>query len=87
MMKIKTIYIVTYGAFLIGALIMFLAAVLPVFSEYMVVLMYIGGAFGVIGLLFCLSFMHCKPCPGCRDFMVIKKSPNIYCPCCKEQIS
>jgi len=87
MMKVKTINIITYGAFLFGAIIMFLAAVLPVFSEYMVILMYSGGAFGVIGLLFCLFFMRCRPCPGCRDFVVIKESSVIYCPCCKEQIS
>ena len=87
MMKVKTINIITYGAFLFGAVIMLLAAVLPVFSGYMVILMYSGGAIGLSGLLFCLSFMRSRPCPGCRDFMIIKESSGIYCPCCKEQIS
>ena len=86
MMKVKTINIITYGAFLLGAVTMFLAAVLPVFSGYMTILMYSGGAIGIFGLLFCLSFMHSRPCPGCRDFMVLKKSSVVYCPCCKEQI-
>jgi len=84
MMKIKTIRIITYGAFLVGAAIMLIAIFLPDLSDHMVVLMYIGGVTGLLGMLFLLLFVRCEPCPGCRDFVIIQRLALLSCPCCNR---
>jgi len=84
LMKIKTIRFITYGALIFGAFLMLIAIVLPDLSKYMVVLMYVGGAMGVFGMLFCLLFMRCEPCPGCRDFIVVERLALTSCPCCNK---
>jgi len=86
-MKIKTIRCITYCTFILGALIMLLAIALPVLSDYLVAFMYIGGTIGVLGMVFCLLFLRCQPCPGCRDFMIIQGFSSIYCPCCNERFN
>ena len=83
-MKVKTIRLVTYGTLIIGALIMLFAAILPVFADYMTAFMYLGGAIGVLGMVFCITLLQCQPCPGCRDYIVIQKLQAAFCPCCKE---
>lgn len=82
LMKIRTVHIITYGAFFIGALLMLLAVLLPAFSGHMVLLMYVGGAIGALGALFCLYFARLDSCPGCREFVIIKRSSSFCCPCC-----
>jgi len=83
-MKVKTIRFVTYGTLILGALIMLLAAVIPALTYYMAVLMYVGGAIGVLGMVFCIMSLRFQPCPGCRDFMIIQKLSLANCPCCNK---
>jgi len=85
-MKITTIRYATYGTFIIGALIMFFAAMFPGLADYMAVLMYIGGAIGVLGVVFCISSLLHQPCPGCRDYIVIQRFKTPFCPCCQEEL-
>ena len=84
LMKVRFIRSTTYGALITGAIIMILAATLPALSSYMTVVMYIGGAVGVLGMVFCLVSLQFQVCPGCRDFMIIQKLSLECCPCCNR---
>jgi len=84
-MKIKTISIITYGAFLIGALMMILAIISP-FTGFMSIFMYSGLVLGVFGLLFCLMLLRCQSCSGCSDFIIIQRYLPEYCPCCNRKL-
>ena len=85
-MKVKVIRNVTYGTLIAGALIMLFAATLPVFADHMVAFMYLGGAIGVLGMVFCITLLQFQPCPGCRDYIVIQKIQAAFCPCCQEEL-
>jgi len=84
-MKVKTIRNITYSAFIIGALIMILAAALPVLSNYITLLMYTGGIIGFFGMVLCVVSLRFQSCPGCRDFVIIEAFSSEYCPCCSKE--
>jgi len=84
-MRIRTVKFFTYGTFVIAAFIILLAMVLPIPSNFIVVVMYIGGAIGILGMIFCLRSLWYTLCPKCREFMIIKKEHPEFCPCCNAK--
>jgi len=85
-MKVKTIRFLAYSAFITGTLLMILAATLPLRSDFIVPVMYLGGLIGVTGIIFCFVCFYCHPCPGCREFMIIRRSITVCCPCCNHTL-
>jgi len=83
-MKIDTIRIIVYGAFIIGALIMLLAAVLSVLSDYITMFMYIGGAVGAFGMIFCANCLRYPACTKCKEFVYLRKISTKICPLCGD---
>ena len=81
-MKISTIRIIVYGAFIIGLLIMLLSWVLPVLSDYMAIFMYIGGAAGVFGMIFCVNCLRFPACMKCKEFVYLREVSAKNCPLC-----
>ena len=84
-MKVKTVKYITYGTFLISALVIIFAFVLPVPSNYTVMIMYFGGAIGILGMFFCIRSLWYQLCPKCNEFMITKKKSLDYCPCCNDR--
>ena len=79
-MKIKAIKRIVYGSFIAGALVMFLTFFTR--SDYLT--MYIGGAFGVCGLIFSLFCLRRPVCRTCQD-VVFGDISN--CPHCGGELT
>ena len=79
-MKIKAIKRVIYGAFIAGAMVMFLPLFIFTRSDYLTAFMYLGGASGVCGLIFCLICLRRPGCRTCQNIVVFGDVSN--CPHC-----
>ena len=86
-MKINSIKRITYGAFIFGALIMLLAMILPILSDYITVFMCIGGAMGICGMIFCINSLRFSVCTKCREFVNFRELTTKRCPLCGDKFS
>jgi len=86
-MKIKTIKRIIYGTFITGALVMFLPLFIFTHSDYLTAFMYIGGAFGACGLIFCLICLLCPGCRACQNIVVFGDIPSGNCPHCGGELT
>ena len=84
-MKIKTIRIITYGAFILGAFIAFFARILPALSDYSTALICIGGAVAVSGVSFSIICLRYSACPNCKEFLSFQGIPIKSCPHCCDK--
>jgi len=85
-MKIKTIQRIIYGAFILGALIMFLPFVIMPYSETLTVFVYVGGAMGVCGMIFSLMCLRNPGCRTCHSVVFQGISAN-NCPHCGGELT
>jgi len=83
-MKIDTIRIIVYGAFIIGALMMFSAPMSSILSNYATIFMYIGGAVVVFGMVFCVNCLRFSACTNCKEFIYFRDICAKNCPLCDE---
>jgi len=67
-MRIRTLQVIIYGAFILGAVIAFAAVAIPSLSDFLTLFTYIGGIIVLCGIVSSVLLLRIPVCPDCREF-------------------
>jgi len=86
-MKVSTAKLVIYGILFIGALIAFIAILIPALSDLLAMFSLIGGLIVVLGIVFCVLVARTPCCPHCHELLSIRNKYPEYCHHCDKELS